>query len=93
MEISRANPFVTFGTPVLIHPQIFKQPEAGESEPPLPTLAGIPPEQSGVPYPTWRAARLNELFRQHGTAGPGHITAATVEDGLLKQCREKRTLE
>ena len=42
-----------------------------------------------VSYCEWKAAELNELFRQHGTAGPGRISAATVMDGLLKQCRKK----
>jgi hypothetical protein len=38
----------------------------------------------GIPWAEWKAQELNELFRQHGTGGPGHITAATVQDGLNK---------
>jgi hypothetical protein len=48
---------------------------------------------SAVPYAQWKAAELNRIFAEHGTAGPGRCKPETVQDGLLKQSRKKRTLE
>lgn len=43
---------------------------------------------AGIPYPRWRAAVLNRLFRQHGARNePARITAPTVLDGLEKFLR------
>jgi hypothetical protein len=85
MGISRDNRFGTFGTPVLIHPQIFKQPV--QREPSHAPLADVAPEAPGIPYATWKADQLNRIFAEHGTAGPGRIKPETIMDSLEKYLR------
>jgi hypothetical protein len=52
-------------------------------------LADIDPDQTGIPYGEWQAARLNAIFAEHGVLGePGRITAETVQGGLEKQAKK-----
>lgn len=73
-------------------PTVPFEPAAVERAPePAPrTLAAVDPDERGTPYAEWKAAQLNELFRQHGQTGQsGRITGATVQNALEKQQRRK----
>ncbi len=39
------------------------------------------PESASVPWPEWKAAEINRLFKEKGVTGqPGRITAATIRE-------------
>jgi len=65
---------------------------AQSEEPSKPTLADIDSEATGTLSAEWKADMLNRLFAEHGVLGePAKITAATVQDGLNKFARAKRS--
>jgi hypothetical protein len=58
-------------------------------EPPRRTLADVDPDEPATLYAEWKAAQLNEIFRQHGVLKvPGRIQPETVTDSLEKYLGE-----
>jgi hypothetical protein len=52
------------------------QPRSGSKQ------ESAPEPERGIPWAEWKAAALNQLFREQGVTGqPGRITAATVLHG------------
>jgi hypothetical protein len=45
--------------------------------------------ERGIPWAEWKAAALNQLFKEQGVTGrPGRITAATVRHGEASHLRK-----
>jgi hypothetical protein len=64
--------------------------EPAQAGPSKSTLANTDPEAAAIPYCEWAAQRLNRIFEELGTAGPGRIQPETVTDGLEKYLRPCR---
>lgn len=74
----KSTPSVTSVTGFPYEPTVDSADEPFESRPP--EVAREP--ERGVSWAEWKAAALNQLFREQGVTGqPGHITAATVRHG------------
>jgi hypothetical protein len=100
-QVPKEAPFGTSVTPSLGDPPIFHDPEPGTPscwlnwkptrnirdipEPVVPKVPKLP--ELWITWAEWKAGEINRIFAEHGTNGPGRITAATVEDGLEKTSR------
>jgi hypothetical protein len=61
-----------------------------ESEP-TKTSKTRPAPEVWVSWSAWQAAEINRIFAEHGSGGPGQITARTVQHGtdIQTECEER----